>query len=103
MDGSIHPALLIPSLIGTMFIVLGILYVVGMWADQTWDNYKTLRRYRTNRTQITSLYLIYRMKKAVPYDAVTLQDWIAQEEPLLKWREIGILIPVQEQLMEVLT
>jgi hypothetical protein len=99
MDASSIPvALLLPSIVGTFIMIVGLLAVLIPWMDKTEKNLRKWRTYRRNRKEIEQKYLIYRMHDQTN-QARKLVSWLRQEEPLLKWHELGVLIPVQKSLL----
>ncbi len=90
---------LIPSLIGTMFIILGIGYVLYLWISSTWGKYNLWKEFKANKIIIDYEFVLYRVRFHTP-GWHELSMWLKQEERLLNWLDKGSLIPVQLELID---
>ncbi len=101
MGSSTMPwAMLIPSIMVTMFMLLGAVYYLITLGDRAWERFKLWKVFKTNEELIDVAFVSYRVKYPNP-GWHELAMWIKQEKRLLRWYYHSNLIPVQEELLEI--
>ena len=101
-------AVLLPILLASLVVLAGI----GTYLRKEWDRWYTQWKLvqvqranvQANEVQIRRMWMEARLARPDFHldgvaEAERLQRWIDQEQPLLRPKEIGRILPIQEELL----